>query len=392
LRDLLFPALGWIVSCLLFLSGCTLPNGGESTPQEVAITEPAAERASATPSRTAVVSLPQSTNSPSPSATLKPLSIVVENTLTPIPSATPASSLPIIFPTEGATPESAWRPPLYPTPWALSPYDHFYFARPFASNVVSWPIADYRYGGIFFRPEVVHSGIDLPADVGTPVQATGPGTVVWAGWGLFNYAPNYKDDPYGLAVAIRHDFGYKDQPLYTIYAHLSEVNVVLGQVLEVGDVLGQVGTTGITTGPHLHYEVRVGANDFFSTRNPELWLVPPEGWGVLVARIMDTYHHPLTSYEIIVRSQATQRAWIVKTYGGFGANSDLYYNENLVLSDLPAGVYQVNVPYAGLNNRLEIQISPGQVTYFTFQGFKGYSTELPPPPSGIISTPTPKKP
>jgi murein DD-endopeptidase MepM/ murein hydrolase activator NlpD len=335
-----------------------------------------------------VVSLPQFTYSPSPSATPKPLSIVVENTLTPVPSATSVSSLPIVFPTEDATPESAWRPPLYPTPWALSPYDHFYFARPFAVNVVTWPIADYRYGGIFFRPEVVHTGIDLPADVGTPVQATGPGTVVWAGWGLLNNAPNYKDDPYGMAVAIRHDFGYKDQPLFTIYAHLSEVDVTVGQVLEVGDMLGEVGTTGSTTGPHLHYEIRVGANDFFSTRNPELWLVPPEGWGVLVARIMDTYQRPLPSHEIIVRSQATQRAWIVKTYGGIGVNSDPYYKENLVLSDLPAGVYQVNVPFAGLNNRLEIQIFPGQVTYFAFQGFKGYNTELP-PPSGIMSTPAP---
>jgi len=382
-------AVWLITACLLLLSACKPSNGGWTAPQVVANNEPPAERASATLSGTAVVSLPQFTNSPSPSATPKPLTIVLENTRTPIPSATSATLLPITLPTEGATPESAWRPPLYPTPWALSPYDHFYFARPFASNVVSWPIADYRYGGIFFRPEVVHTGIDLPADVGTPVQATGSGTVVWAGWGLLNYAPNYKDDPYGMAVAIRHDFGYKDQPLFTVYAHLSEVDVAIGQVLEVGDVLGKVGTTGFTTGPHLHYEIRVGANDFFSTRNPELWLVPPEGWGVLVARIMDTYQHPLTSHEIIIRSQATQRAWIVKTYGGIGANSDPYYNENLVLSDLPAGVYQVNVPYAGLNNRLEIQIFPGQVTYFAFQGFEGYNTELPPLPSGLISTPAP---
>ncbi len=373
-----------MAASLLLLSAC------QPAPPNILETETPTVRAIETRTGTAVVSLPQFTNSPSPSTTPKPLTINVESTLTPIPSATSAASSPVILPTEGATPESAWRPPLYPTPWALSPYDHFYFARPFAVNVVTWPIADYRYGGIFFRPEVVHSGIDLPADVGTPVQAAGPGIVVWAGWGLFNNAPNYKDDPYGLAVAIRHDFGYKDQPLFTIYAHLSEVDVVLGQVLKVGDVLGKVGTTGFTTGPHLHFEVRVGTDDFFSTRNPELWLVPPEGWGVLVARIMGTYGHPLTSYEIIVRSEATQRAWIVKTYGGLGANSDPYYNENMVLSDLPAGVYLVNVPYAGLNNKLEIQILPGQVTYFAFQGFKGYNTELPPPPQSIITlTPIP---
>jgi hypothetical protein len=205
---------------------------------------------------------------------------------------------------------------------------------------------------------------------------------------LFNSAQGYEDDPYGLAVAIRHDFGYKDQLLFTIYSHLSEMDVVVGQVVGVGDILGKVGTTGFTTGPHLHFEVRVGANDFFSTRNPELWLVPPEGWGVLAARVMDTYAHPLTSYAIIVHSDTAQRSWIVKTYGGLGAYSDPYYNENLILSDLPAGVYEVNVPYAGLNNRIKINIFPGLVTYFTFQGFRGYITALPPLP-GIITTPTP---
>jgi len=319
---------------------------------------------------------------------MAPLLVVAENTPTSIPSATLVSALSILLPTEGPTPETAWRPPLFPTPWALSPYDHFYFTRPFASNIVSWPIADYRYGGVFFRPEVVHSGIDLPAEIGTPVQATGSGTVVWAGWGLFNFAPNYKEDPYGQAVAIRHDFGYKDQPLYTVYAHLSEVDVILGQTVKVGEILGKVGTTGYTTGPHLHFEVRVGANDFFSTRNPELWLVPPEGWGMLAARIMDTYAHPLFGYEILIRSEATQRAWIVRTYGGLGANSDPYYNENLALSDLPAGSYLVNVPFAGVNRKLEIQIFPGQVSYFTFQGFLGFDTSLP-LPSGIMPTQTP---
>jgi murein DD-endopeptidase MepM/ murein hydrolase activator NlpD len=378
-------ALWLIASCLLLLSAC------QPASKETVATGTPAARVIETPSGTSVVSLPKFTSSPSPSSTPKPLSIIIENTLTAVSTATSASSTPIIIPTPGTEePASAWRPPLYPTPWALSPYDHFYFARSIAANVVTWPIADYRYGGIFFRPEVVHTGIDLPADIGTPVQATGPGTVVWAGWGLFNNAPNYKDDPYGMAVAIRHDFGYKDQPLFTIYAHLSEVEVIIGQVLEAGDVLGKVGRTGFTTGPHLHYEVRVGANDFFSTRNPELWLAPPEGWGVLVARIMDTYQRPLPHYEIIVRSEATQRAWILKTYGETGVNSDPYYNENLVLSDLPAGVYLVNVPYAGLNNRMEIQILPGQVTYFTFQGFKGYNTELPPPPqTDITLTPLP---
>ncbi len=53
-------------------------------------------------------------------------------------------------------------------------------------------------------------------------MASSPGTVVWVGWGLFTETPGNDDDPYGLAVVIRHDFGYNNQKLYTVYAHMSK--------------------------------------------------------------------------------------------------------------------------------------------------------------------------
>ncbi|MDZ4185369.1 MAG: hypothetical protein U1D97_10375, partial [Desulfuromonadales bacterium] len=70
-----------------------------------------------------------------------------------------------------------WRPPLSDPPWALSPYDHFYFTRPIAADKVNWPLADYRYGGIFFGADIIHTGIDLPNPRGTPVMAAAPGKV-----------------------------------------------------------------------------------------------------------------------------------------------------------------------------------------------------------------------
>ena len=69
-----------------------------------------------------------------------------------IPQSTP---LVFTFPTPQAKPISLWRPPLYDTPWALSQHDHFYFNRPIAADEINWPIADYRYGGIFFSPDDV---------------------------------------------------------------------------------------------------------------------------------------------------------------------------------------------------------------------------------------------
>ena len=82
-----------------------------------------------------------------------------------------------VLPTPGAEPVSGWRPPLYPVPWAISSYDHFYFARPIAADNVNWPLAEYRYGGVFFAPNVVHTGVDIDAEEGTPILAAGSGTV-----------------------------------------------------------------------------------------------------------------------------------------------------------------------------------------------------------------------
>ena len=92
----------------------------------------------------------------------------------------------------------------------------------------------------FGRGYEFHSGIDISAPQGSKVLATADGVVVFAGW--------YGD--YGKTVIIRHPSGY-----FTLYAHLSEIDVKKGQKVKAGDVVGRVGSTGRSTGPHLHYEV-----------------------------------------------------------------------------------------------------------------------------------------
>jgi murein DD-endopeptidase MepM/ murein hydrolase activator NlpD len=284
-----------------------------------------------------------------------------------------------VLPTPGAEPVSGWRPPLYPVPWAVSPYDHFYFSRPIAADNVNWPLAEYRYGGVFFAPNVVHTGVDIDAEEDTPILAAGPGTVVSADWGLFTEVPGNITDPYGQAVVIRHDFGYKDQALFTIYAHMSKIIAVVGQHVETGDVLGLVGDTGATTGPHLHFEVRLGGNTFYNTSNPELWMAPPQGWGVLVGRLTDEDGKLLYQFPVDVRpmpSEVPLRK--VLTYAEGPVNSDDYYQENLVLSDLPAGLYKIAFEYKDKKLQFWANIYPGQVTYFTFTDEDGFQV-LPPP-------------
>lgn len=294
------------------------------------------------------------------------------------------------FPTPGNQPVSLWRPPLYEVPWALGPHDHFFFSRPIAADEINWPLADYRYGGIFPDSDIVHTGIDIDAPMGTPILAAGPGKVVWTGYGLYSSADN-EGDPYGQAVVIRHDFGYQGRQLYTVYAHMSEVKAYLGQRVETGTVIGAVGDTGFTTGPHLHFEVRIETNSFYASRNPELWLAPPQGWGVLTGRIMNARGKLLTKQEVVVYSLDTGQTWSVLTYGPTSVNADDYYQENMALSDLPAGNYYVYILVNGTRYRTQLSIQPGAVTYFSFYDGSGFDLDLPatPSPDEWLSTPTP---
>jgi len=295
-------------------------------------------------------------------------------------TATPIPPMRFILPTPGAEPVSAWRPPLYPVPWALSPFDHFYFVRPIEADQVNWPLANYRYGGTVFSPTTVHTGVDIPAEKGTNVHAAGAGTVVWAGWGFFTGTPDDYNDPYGIAVAIKHDFGYANETLYTLYAHLDSTGAHVGERVEAGDVLGRVGETGFTTGPHLHFEVRLGVNSYYHTRNPELWIAPPQGWGVLVGQVVKKDGDFVSELDYKVVAVSPKRTWFMRTYGKEAVQSDAYYQENTVLSDLPAGKYIIKIPREDNENKsydLEVEIFPGQVTFFRYQEERGYSTDLP---------------
>ncbi len=354
---------------LLLLAGCAPVVAPTPTPLPTippSTTPQPTEELSPTPSPEIATASPSETPAPFPS-----------ETPTALPTATP-NIIQLFFPTVIPLPSAEYRPPLYPIPWALSSHDHFYFARPIAAAFPAEPEWDYSYGGIYFKPDIIHTGIDLPAPRGTDVLAAAPGTVVWAGMGLYTEAPSDPEDPYGKAVAIRHDFGYQNQPLYSIYAHMDDIDVVVGQWVDTGDVVGEVGSTGMTTGPHLHFEVRLGKNDFFYTRNPELWLAPPVGYGVLAGRVTGTGGTLLDKYLVIVKSLDTDREWDIYTYGStLTVNRDAYYDENVALGNLPAGSYELNIPYGALNRKTTLQILPGQVTYFTFAGFNGYDFSLP---------------
>ena len=108
---------------------------------------------------------------------------------------------------------------------------------------LAWPLNAPVLGDPFGpRGERWHTGIDLPAPLGTPVYSARSGEVVWSGW----------RDGYGLLVTVAHGHGER-----SMYAHLSRIDVRVGVWIGQGVRIGLVGATGDATGPHLHFEVRV---------------------------------------------------------------------------------------------------------------------------------------
>lgn len=93
-----------------------------------------------------------------------------------------------------------------------------------------------------YKTTKFHEGMDFSANIGTPIYATGNGTVTKAGW----------QSGYGRVVIIDHGYGYE-----TLYAHMNKIDVRRGQKVVRGEVIGEVGNSGKSTGPHLHYEVHV---------------------------------------------------------------------------------------------------------------------------------------
>lgn len=365
-----------LIAGLIFSSACEKSG---ATP-DLAPTEISAPATSTDAPAPTITPLPQITNAKEPAA-------VIEKSIKLQAKLTDATPEPIQF--EIVLPDlqsvSDWRPALYAVPLALTPFDHFYFSKPFSANEHPWPVEDYRYGGAFFE-DIVHTGMDIKIPIGTPVIAAGPGKVIWSGYGLFSgkYDP---EDPYGKAVMIRHDFGYKGQRLYTVYAHLDQVAVEQDQYVESGEFLGLSGKTGKTSGPHLHFEVRLDVNGFFATRNPELWLVPPQGYGVLAGQVMNTGGRKVEGQLVIFRPLESDQFWRANSYHYGHINPDDYYQENLVISDLPAGKYEISINYLSKIYRREVEIYPGLVTYFSFRGRSGFTSEAPPLPGGDFNPP-----
>jgi murein DD-endopeptidase MepM/ murein hydrolase activator NlpD len=116
-----------------------------------------------------------------------------------------------------------------------------------------WPARGPLWSGFGPRGGRNHHGTDIGAPNGSPIVAVQGGRVTYAGW----------ESGYGQEVRVDHGGG-----IVTLYAHMSRINVRVGQMVSQGELLGAVGSTGQSSAPHLHFEVRVGG----VPQNPMRWL------------------------------------------------------------------------------------------------------------------------
>jgi murein DD-endopeptidase MepM/ murein hydrolase activator NlpD len=108
--------------------------------------------------------------------------------------------------------------------------------------MLDWPLRGVLYGRFGKKGREPHDGIDLAAPAGTPVKTAQEGSILYAG----------EQKGYGLIVIVQHPNG-----LITLYAHNRDLRVKTGQTVRRSQVIATVGESGRTSGPHLHFEVRV---------------------------------------------------------------------------------------------------------------------------------------
>ncbi|MBI5962023.1 MAG: M23 family metallopeptidase [Chloroflexi bacterium] len=208
----------------------------------------------------------------------------------------------------------------------------------------------------------------MASELGVPVYASAGGVVVYADndWKDSGYSPRRRY--YGNSIVIRHE-----NDLYTLYGHLSRILVSAGQKVKVGDLIGEVGHTGVAIGSHLHFEVRRGGDgrDYFSTQNPELWLALEKdrngaALGAMVIFLDIGMPHKVQRNLVVeyfpVDAETPLRFIPITTYpNGFEHNT-----EDAALSNLSPGRYRITFnDSAGVRHRW-VYIESGKLTQVNF--------------------------
>ncbi len=229
----------------------------------------------------------------------------------------------------------------------------------------------YAFGTTQLGERVPHHGVEFQNPEGTPVLAAADGEVVVAGDDRVAFYSPWQDI-YGNLVVLAHHFPGVDGTVYTLYAHLSKVDVAAGERVSAGDQIGRVGLSGAATGSHLHFEVRLGRNSYASNRNPALWLEPAPGadgetLGTLAGRVVDAAGRPvhveMRVQYFFERGGPQVNGFQAETYApeSFPVKGDDAWQENFAIGDLPPGWYRITIAN-GVVVEAWAEVVPGKVT------------------------------
>jgi hypothetical protein len=301
------------------------------------------------------------TNTPSPS----PMTQVPTGTLPPQP-ATLTATKPAPVSTASVTPE-----PCSPEAKDYCIVDAFFvFQLPINPPGIDTVDRGYPYGGTEGGTRDPHHGVEFYNASGTPVRAAAGGTVYFAGddkTQLFTQWPDF----YGNLIILKHQL--TDAPfgiLYTLYAHLSKEDVITGDSVIAGQKIGEVGASGSAQGSHLHFEVRVNPNDYASTLDPELWLVPHASNGTLAITATDSNGKnafPTFNVQFFPnRDQPAVKAFEVDSYAKETVNPVDPWGEIAALGDQPTGWYRITFLWEGVWIERWVEIQSGKLTRVAF--------------------------
>jgi murein DD-endopeptidase MepM/ murein hydrolase activator NlpD len=232
-----------------------------------------------------------------------------------------------------------------------------------------------RYGTYRRTSGDSYHGVFFLNSTGTPVLAVADGQVVVAGDDLKTVYGSFAN-MYGNLVILKHDLPGISEPVYTLYAQLSQVSVKVDDSVQAGQEIGQVGSSGSVTGSTLYFEVRVGDNAYGAARNPELWLkllADEDGqtYGAIAGRIMDSDGNYVSMDNIVFEQlagpgQPAIDQLYLKTYKEKRLVGMAPYDENFAVSGLTPGKYQISFWLNGMQQQ-EVEVQPGKLTFVNFQ-------------------------
>jgi murein DD-endopeptidase MepM/ murein hydrolase activator NlpD len=227
----------------------------------------------------------------------------------------------------------------------------------------------YRYGSTQMGEREPHLGIELVNASGTPVLAAADGEVIVAGNdNETRYHPYIKF--YGNLIILKHTLPELDFPIFTLYAHLSRIDVEIGQMVTAGQQIGLVGASGAAIGSHLHFEVRLKDMEYTSTSNPELWLTPVTTsdtgqLGILAIHVDNPQRISLNTVQVTLRPVSSKPDTNLPVYGEIYDKSIPHtdpWDESIVFGNIEPGNYEIVFEKNGVYYRAAVTIEPGNLT------------------------------